>query len=155
MDGELAVFDRPYQETDGICKVVNIIISSTDSDPFGEVSTGLLKLSGKLKQAWRILDRETYDGDKEVQFFYDQPYQLTSWIESFRLKLGPCELDIFDEVQQLYSPESTWFCRVTNSGGLILNKILDGQFQRIGIFELDEDKLGWFDNIEPQEIGII
>lgn len=156
LDGELAVFDRPFRQTDVMCKVLDVSVTPAGLDPFGEVAGGLIKLYGQLKQIWRMLDQHTFlYGDKEVQPIYDQNHRSTTQDNHRGLKLGLCELDIFDSSQCPDVPVLMWCFRITDSEGLILQKMLDGRFQRIGCFQLDEQNMNWFDDVDSQTVMII
>jgi hypothetical protein len=155
LDGDLAVFGRTYYSTDDYCEALGASVTPSGPDTFGEVSEGMITLRGPLKQGWRILDERTLRGDVRVQYLYEDDRRLLPSENTFRLKLGLCELDLLDSDQKLGYPVSTWCLRITNLEGLVLQVTQSGAFQRIGCFGLDEDKIGWFKESDVQILAII
>lgn len=69
--------------------------------------------AGTLKQGWRVLDERTGVGDGSVKYIYEDSRRLLPSENMFRLKLGLCELDVFDSGQKLGHPVPTWCLRIT------------------------------------------
>ena len=157
LDGTLAEYDHGYTHADSFCRVIDVSITPSGLDPFGEVSDGMIKLCGQLKVGWRILDHMTSEGggDGDTQLFYGENRRLAPSDFPYKLKLGFCELDAFDTRQALDTPEATLCFRITRTGGLVLQKLDDGRYQRIGLFELDDDKTEWYEDSELVTVVII
>ena len=155
VDGTLTTTNGAYGSTNEYCKLLNASVTLSGLDKFGEVSDGMITLNGPLKQAWRILDERTLAGDAMVQYIYEDNRRLLPSDNTFNIKLGLCELDVFDSDQELDLPVSTWCLRITSHDGLALQLTESGVFQRIGCFGLDEDKTSWFETSEVQNFTII
>ena len=155
VDGTLTTTNGAYGSTNEYCKLLNASVTLSGLDKFGEVSDGMITLNGPLKQAWRILDERTLAGDAMVQYIYEDNRRLLPSDNTFNIKLGLCELDVFDSDQELDLPVSTWCLRITSHDGLALQLTESGVFQRIGCFGLDEDKTSWFETSEVQNLTII
>jgi len=154
-DGEITVFSHGYTSTDNYCEVLNASTILSGSDLFGQVSAGMITLRGPLKEGWRILDEQSLNGDPNVQYLYKHNRHLERSDNTFRLKLGLCELDIFDSAQKLGEPVATWCLQITNLEGLALQRAPSGVFHRIGIFGLDDKKTGWFEESDVRILDIV
>ncbi|KAE9369875.1 HET-domain-containing protein, partial [Stipitochalara longipes BDJ] len=155
LDGEITVFSSIYTSTAYSCEVLNASTTLSGVDLFGQVSAGMITLRGQLKEGWRILDEQSLNGDPNVQYFYKHNRHLEPSDNTFRLKLGLCEVDIFDSAQKLWEPISTWCLRVTNLEGLALQQAPNGSFNRIGLFCLDDEKSGWFEESDVRILDIV
>ena len=154
LDGEITVFGYEYTSTGDHCEVLNASTILSGSDLFGQVSAGMITLRGPLKEGWRILDEQSLNGDPNVQYLYKHNRHLERSDNTFRLKVGLCELDIFDSAQKLGEPVATWCLRVTNLEGLALQQRPNGVFHRIGIFGLDDKEIGWFEESDVRIMAI-
>lgn len=155
LDGKIIVFSYQYTSTGDYCEVLNSSTVLSGSDLFGQVSAGMITLRGPLKEGWRISDEQSLNGDPNVQYLYKHNRHLERSDNTFRLKLGLCELDIFDSAQKLGEPVTTWCLRITNLEGLALQKAPNGVFNRIGTFGLDDEKAGWFEESDVRVLDIV
>ena len=149
------MFGYQYTPTIDYCEVLNASTVLSGSNSFGQVSAGTVTLRGPLKEGWRILDEQSLNGDPNVQYLYKHNRHLEPSDNTFNLKLGLCELDIFDSAQKLGEPVATWCLQITNLEGLALRQAPNGVFNRIGIFGLDDEKTGWFDESDLQTLDIV
>ena len=154
LDGEITVFGYEYTFTRVYCEVLNASTILSGSNLFGQVSAGMITLRGPLKERWRILDEQSLNGDPNVQYLYKHNRHLERSDNTFRLRVGLCELDIFDSAQKLGEPVATWCLRVTNLEGLALQQMPNGGFHRIGIFGLDDEKTCWFEESDVRIMDI-
>ena len=155
LDGRIDAVGSESQHGNLYCETIDANIIPAGIDGFGEVCGGSLSLDGPVKQGWRVLDERTVAGNAEVQFFYAEAYALLPSDNTFNLKLGLCQVDIFDLSQPMNEPVSNWFIRITETDGLMLVRRLDGNFERIGVFTLDAHQVEWFADCEKQVISIV
>jgi hypothetical protein len=155
LDGEITVFDNAYTSAGEYCEALNASTIPSGADLFGQVSAGIITLRGQLKEGWRILDEQSLNGDPNVQYLYKDNRHLERSDNTFRLKLGLCEVDIFDSTQKLGEPVLTWCLRIKNLEGLALQQAPSGIFHRIGVFGLDDEKSGWFGESDVRILDIV
>ena len=132
-----------------------VSVTHTGLDTLGEVQAGKLTVHSQMKEAWRIFDETNASTDGDVQFFYPEARALLPSDKPFFLKLGMCGLDIFDSSQKPNEPVSTWMLRITELDGLALRARVDGTFERVGYYSLDDDKVGWFEDCERRKLRIV
>ena len=137
------------------CEIVAASVTHIGLDTFGEVQAGKLTVYSQMKEVWRIFDETNASADGDVQFFYPEARALLLSDRPFFLKLGICALDILDSSQKLHEPVSTWMLRITELDGLALRARVDGTFERVGHYSLDDDKAGWFEDCERREVHIV
>ena len=155
LDGEITVFDGIYTSTGHYCEVLDVSAIPLSADLFGQVSGGMITLRGQLKEGWRILDEQSLNGDPNVQYLYEHNRHLESSDNTFSLKLGLYEVDIFDSARNLGEPVATWCLRITDLEGLALQQEPSGSFSRIGLFALDDEKSGWFEESDVRVLHIV
>jgi hypothetical protein len=154
LDGRIAL-DGLYTSTGDYCEVLNASTILSGVDLFGQVSAGMITLGGQLREGWRILDEQSLNGLPNVQYLYKHNRQLERSDNAFCLKIGLCEVDIFDSSQKLGEPVATWCLRITNLQGLALQQAPSGVFYRIGAFFLDDEKSGWFEESDVRILDIV
>ena len=152
LDGRLGALDKSFNSRDGFCQILDASTTTSGLDPFGEVSGGFIKLCGQLKEAWRVLDDR---GDRRVQFLYKENRLPVFPEVPFLLKLGLCELDFVDSAQIPEEPVSAWCIRLTEFEGLMVQKTAKGEYERIGLFVVDENKVDWFEDSNLQTIFLV
>jgi hypothetical protein len=155
LDGQIAFLTSADAPTDYNYEATNASTTLSGLDPFGQVSAGVIRLRGQLREGWRILDEQSLNGDPNVQYMYKSDRPLNPSENTFNLKLGLCEVDIFDPTQKLGEPVAIWCLRITNLEGLALQQGPRGVFQRIGIFALDDEKSDWFEDSDIRILDII
>ncbi|KAI1137867.1 heterokaryon incompatibility protein-domain-containing protein [Hypoxylon sp. FL0543] len=156
LDGPIGIIGlRGMSQTMDFCRVIDTGTTVKDSFEFGEVLGGYIKLRGRLKEAWRMRIENNQKLDDVVQFLFDRDRPLTASDRPYSLKIGFCQVNVLEPVRRYNQPSSTWCFRVDTTEGLMLHRRGNGEFERIGTFELDEDKLEWFEDATEETILIV
>lgn len=154
LDGDLVTQSPPGGSVRRLCcEILEAWTTVKGVNPFGEVRGGRLRIRGQIVESWRLLS-ET-GGDRSVQYLYAECRVPDATEMRFKLKLGICQTDVSDAVQEAGVPVSTYFLRVNQVEGLALEFMLDGSFQRAGNFEMDENRLEWFATAELRDVDIV